>query len=207
MFTGIIKEIGAVKSVRIEKDHYRLVVSSNELAKNALVGDSIAVNGVCLSVTAVKNVLEFDVVKNTFDTTNLKRLRAGDSVNLEDAAKSGDKLSGHIVTGHVDGERAVKKNMATSKGWGIDIFMNKGDEKYLVSKGSVAIDGVSLTIAEVFGGFFRIFLIPLTLESTTLKSLKQGEYVNIEFDTLAKYANKAKESNITEDLLRKTGFM
>ncbi|MGB2600123.1 MAG: riboflavin synthase [Candidatus Omnitrophota bacterium] len=208
MFTGIIKEIGKVKKITRKGSSFSLQVACADVNKDVQAGDSVAANGVCLSaVSSDSGSVTFDVVKNTFDTTNLKRLKAGDAVNLEDALRMGDKVSGHMVTGHVDGERAIKGNTKTAKGWAIDISALSGDEKYLVSKGAVAVDGVSLTIGELHGGSFRIFLIPHTLENTTLKLKKAGDYVNVEFDMMGKYAEKKKLKNpITEDMLRDKGF-
>ncbi|MFC1644200.1 hypothetical protein ACFL5C_02650, partial [Candidatus Omnitrophota bacterium] len=116
--------------------------------------------------------------------------------------------SGHMVSGHVDGERVIKNNKETSAGWVLDIGIISGDEKNIISKGSVAIDGVSLTAGELFPGFFRIFLIPHTLENTALGVKKTGDYVNVEFDMIAKYAVKERQKeSITEDMLRKNGFI
>ena len=209
MFTGIVREIGKVKSITRKSSSFSLRVACEDIKKNLETGDSVAVNGVCLSVVAKDGKsVSFDIVKNTFDTTNLKRLKPGAAVNLEGALEMGDKVSGHMVTGHIDGERAVKNNIKTAKGWTIEIGMLSGDEKYLTSKGAVAIEGVSLTVGELTPGAFKVFLIPHTLENTTLKLKRSGDYVNVEFDMMAKYAEKKELKNsITEDMLRDKGFI
>jgi len=208
MFTGIIEEKGTVKVVNKKGSHTMISVGCGKVQGGIETGDSVAVNGVCLTVTGVGKDLTFDVVGNTLDNTNLKRLRAGTAVNLESAMKAGDKISGHMVTGHIDGERVIRKNVDTPKGRLVEIGMSPEDRKYLVAKGSVAVDGISLTVAEVEDRSFRVYLIPLTLESTTLKLKKPGEHVNVEFDIMAKYNEKApKSSGISRDFLRSTGFM
>jgi riboflavin synthase len=208
MFTGIIQEIGKTESIKKGSSSVKLEVSCEKIAEDVKLGDSISVNGTCLSVVDSKaKSLSFDVVINTFSVTNLKRLRAGSLVNLESALKLGEKVSGHMVTGHIDGERIVKSNSQTSRGWTIEVGTLPGDEEYLVSKGAVAIDGISLTIGELLPNSFKIFLIPHTLENTTLKLKKCGDYVNVEFDIMAKYAKKNKGSNITEKILREKGFI
>ncbi len=208
MFTGIITEIGKVKGLTVKGTSYTLRVKCDKTAADVNAGDSVAVNGVCLSVTGVKEGLVFDVVKNTLDKTNLRRLKPGDAVNLENALKFGGDISGHFVTGHIDGERRIKNSRKTSKGWAIDIEAMAGDEKYLVQRGSVSVDGVSLTVAEVYRGMFRIYLIPHTLENSTLGLKNAGNHVNIEFDMMAKYAAQARRgTSITEGMLREKGFI
>ena len=208
MFTGIIREIGKVKSISRGTSSTRLEAECGNISDDLQMGDSVAVNGVCLSVVGKsKGCITFDVVKNTIDTTNLKRLRAGSSVNLDSALTMGDKVSGHMVSGHIDGERVIKGNKKTAKGWMIEVRTLPGDEKYIVPKGSVAIDGASLTMGESDSGSFAVFLIPHTLENTTLKLKKRGDYVNVEFDMMAKYADKKKLKNsLTEDMLKDKGF-
>ncbi len=162
----------------------------------------------CLSVVNQKDSLVFDVVGNTLSKTSLKRLKAADAVNLENALKLGDTLSGHMVSGHIDGERLVRNMKKTARGWVAEINTCPGDEKYLIPRGSVAIDGISLTVGELLRGFFRIFLIPHTLDNTTLKLKKTGDYVNVEFDMMAKYAEKkSTQGTITDSMLREKGFM
>ena len=208
MFTGIIEETGIVKKLARKGSSVCLGVSCDKARENVKLGDSIAVNGVCLSVVEAGDSLIFDVVLNTLNKTTLKRLKPGDKVNLERALKMGDTLGGHIVSGHIDVERRVKKNQKTSAGWVLDVEMLPGDEKHLIEKGSVSIDGISLTVGEVSRGHFTIYLIPHTLDNTTVASRKAGDYVNVEFDMLAKYADrKDGQSSVTEDMLRDKGFI
>ena len=209
MFTGIIKEIGKIKSIKRSGSSVRLTVACATVNKDLETGDSISVSGVCLSAVGKDaSGISFDCVKNTFDVTNLKRLKAGDAVNLEGALKMGDKVSGHMVTGHVDGERVIKKNTTTSKGWMLEVAVLGDDEKYLVPKGAVSVDGVSLTVGELSPYSFKIFLIPHTLDNTTLKLKKTGDYVNVEFDIMAKYAERKNfKGRITEEMLKEKGFV
>ncbi len=193
MFTGIVEGTARVKMVSRRGTAARLEIDSLEAASDVKIGDSIAINGVCLTVTGKKNsVLFFDAVGNTLKKTGIKRLKPSDEVNLENALKIGDSVSGHMVSGHVDGERSVRGNKNTSRGRAFDVGILPGDEKYLVVGGSVAVDGVSLTVGAILRGFFRIFLIPHTFSNTTLKKKKTGDWVNVEFDMLAKYALKNK---------------
>ncbi len=208
MFTGIVNEIGKVKSFVKKASVYRLEVECKDVSMDLDIGDSVAVNGVCLSVVEINETLTFDVVDNTIKTTNLKRFKRGDLINLENAVKMGQTISGHMVSGHIDGERTIKNNKKTSRGWVIDVAMLPGDEKHLIPKGSVAIDGTSLTVGELFSGAFRIFLIPHTLDNTILKFKKSGDYVNVEFDMMGKYSEKEKNKRpITKNMLMEKGFM
>jgi len=208
MFTGIVREIGTVKSIARKGRFARLEVACDKVKENIDLGDSVAVNGICLSVIAVKRTLFFDVVGNTLKQTNLKRLKAGDKVNLENALKIGDTLSGHMVSGHSDGERPVKASGKVSRGCILDIGIKPGDEKYVVPKGSVSVDGVSLTIGEVKRDLFRIFLIPHTLQNSTLSFRSRGDHVNVEFDMMAKYSGKGPgKGGITRSVLSEEGFI
>ncbi|MBD3426070.1 MAG: riboflavin synthase [Candidatus Omnitrophica bacterium] len=208
MFTGIITEIGEVRSVSRKGADSVLRVSCNRTREDLTIGDSVAVNGVCLSVVDNKDPLEFDVVANTFKKTNLKRLKAGSKVNLENALKAGDSLSGHMVTGHIDCERPIKSLSKTKDGWVLDVALSPQDDQHLVPRGSIAVDGVSLTVGELRKDQVRIFLIPHTIDNTILKLKTRGDYVNLEFDIMAKYAQKnLTENSITEKMLREKGFI
>jgi riboflavin synthase len=208
MFTGIITEIGEVKSIVKKGVSTLLEVKCSKTADNIALGDSVAVNGVCLSVVKMNGALSFDVVGNTFNKTNLKRLKTKDRVNLENALKLGDTLSGHMVSGHIDCERPIRASKKTSKGWALDIGILPGDEKHIVPRGSVAVDGISLTVGEISSKSIRIFVIPHTLENTILNLKRTGDYVNLEFDMMAKYAEKKNpESSISQNMLREKGFM
>ncbi|MBL7072946.1 MAG: riboflavin synthase [Candidatus Omnitrophica bacterium] len=208
MFTGIVSEIGKVKSIRRRGALVQLEVECGKrLIKETAIGASIAINGVCLSVTRKNGSLFFDVVENTLKKTNLKRLKISSPVNLEKALKLGDDVSGHMVTGHVDDERRIKRIQRSSAKCILDVNISPNDEKYLVQRGSVAIDGVSLTVAEVYGTFFRVYLIPHTIENTVLKFKKQNDHVNVEYDMTAKYIEKGLGEVISKDFLRKKGFI
>ena len=209
MFTGIIQEIGTVKKISRKRDMTYLEVSCKQVLRDAVLGDSIAVNGVCLSIVKKgTDLLGFDVVFNTFNTTNLKRFRSGSAVNLESSLKMGDDISGHMVSGHIDKERTLIRNTKTIDGWILEINIKAEDRKHIVTKGSITVDGVSLTIGDIGANSIKIFLIPHTLDNTVLKNKKTGDHVNIEFDQLGKYAAKdSAKSNITKNMLFEKGFM
>jgi riboflavin synthase len=183
MFTGIVREKGRVASVAERDEGIRLVV---EARTEAAIGDSVAIGGVCLTV--VENgggTLAFDAVPETLDRTSLGRLRAGDPVNVEPALRAGEPLGGHIVQGHVDG-------VATVRSTGALTWFDLGPElsRYCVEKGSVTVEGCSLTVAALDDAGFAVALIPHTLEVTTLGGLRPGDPVNVEVDVLAKYVER-----------------
>ncbi len=191
MFTGLVQMLGTVAAVRSAPPGRRLVVGGGALAAAARIGDSVAVNGCCLTVVAVDGEqLAFDAGPETLERTNLGRLAAGDGVNLEPSLRMGDPLGGHLVTGHIDGrgtlERRVDEN-AWSTFW---IAAAPRLTAQMSSKGSVAVDGVSLTLVEVEAERFSVALIPHTLAATTLGRLAPGDSVNLETDLLAKYVEK-----------------
>ena len=181
MFTGIVREVGRV----VEFDGSRLVV---EATTNAAGGDSVAVDGVCLTVLDGSR-LAFDVVPETLSRTTLGALRPGDGVNIEPALRAGDPLGGHHVQGHVDGIGRVR-----STGEPVWIDAPVDILRYCVEKGSITVDGVSLTIAAVDDAGFAVALIPHTLTATTLGELEAGDAVNLEADVLAKYVERLLES-------------
>jgi len=208
MFTGIVTETGRVVKMSRAGETARIEIACGSTAEKVETGDSVAVNGVCLSVVDIGKNLAFDVVGNTLKKTALKRLKTGAAVNLENALRMGDDVSGHMVSGHVDGERRVRRNQKASGGWVLEVATQPGDGEYLVPGGSVAIDGVSLTVGEMRRGCFRVYLIPHTLAGTTLEFKKTGDYVNIEFDMMSKYpGNKSGGGAISETMLRDKGFM
>lgn len=208
MFTGIIREIGTVKGLSRKGSSARLIIDCSKIKGSVEIGDSVAVNGVCLSVVEKNGKLVFDVIGNTLITTGLNNIKKGDKVNLENALKLGDSVGGHMVSGHIDGQRRIKNFKKTSKGLELDIALNRGDDKYLISKGSVAIDGISLTVGDLSKDHMKLYIIPHTVENTILKLKRTGDYVNLEFDMMAKYAEKGKTSSkITNELLREKGFM
>ena len=206
MFTGIVREKGRIIKVVRSGQAYRLVIKADIVGRSMDMGESIAVNGICLSLVKKTECLFFDVVHNTYKSTNLKRLRPGSIVNLEEALKAGDDLSGHIVSGHVDAERKILKNQKVDDGWILDIETLISDKGFITPKGSITIDGVSLTIGDVRRKHIRIFVIPHTLDNTTIPARKPGDFVNVEFDVMAKYVNNTK-SVITNDFLSQRGFI
>jgi riboflavin synthase len=196
MFTGIIEGTGIIKSIVKIKDanrsaDSRIEIDLGKLTKGLQVGDSVNVNGTCLTTTRImKNNAYFEVVKETMKRTSLGMLEIGDHVNLERSLRISDRIEGHIVLGHIDGvgeiEDIVKKPSET-KIW---ISANKEIAKFLVSKGSVALDGISFTIVDVWKNKFSIALVPHTLAVTTFKNRLKGNKVNIEVDILSKYVAK-----------------
>ena len=191
MFSGIVGELGRVESVDSSPDGTRLRVRAPQTASATRPGDSVAVNGVCLTATMVaEGVVSFHAVPETVSRSALGRLRAGGAVNIEAALRAGDPLGGHIVQGHVDGVGRVRAVEPDGEGRRLEVELPRGLERYCVEKGSVAVDGVSLTIAGLDGGTVSIALVPHTLAATTLGSLAPGDEVNIEVDVLAKYVER-----------------
>ncbi len=188
MFNGIVEEIGIVDALERRKNLSVLKVRARKVVSGTKLGDSIAVEGVCLTVTdKKKNVLGFDMMRETVNKTSLGRLRRGDKVNLERALKAGGRVSGHFVTGHIDDVGRIEQKVSEANYEELSIRLPKGLGKYIVPKGSVALDGVSLTVGKVGKGRFSVYLIPFTKQVTTLGSKKKGDPVNIETDILAKY--------------------
>lgn len=188
MFTGIVEEKGTIHSLEQKKNLYVLKVKAKKILKNIKLGDSIAVNGVCLSVTGRKNgVLSFDVMKETIAKTTLKTLKPKDKVNLERALKAASRFGGHLVTGHIDGAGKIRRVIKKKNYVELQIGIAQKLLKFVVAKGSVCVDGVSLTVGEVKAVYFSVYLIPLTVRATTLGSKKKGDDANIETDIFAKY--------------------
>jgi riboflavin synthase len=206
VFTGIVEELGTVASVEPLVDGTRLTVHGPLVSSDAKIGDSIAVNGVCLTVVEVSGEsFGVDVVQETLRRSSLKNLSAGDRVNLERAMALGDRLGGHIVQGHVDGTgvlRAVEPDGVTR----FDLPARLS--RYVVEKGSITVDGVSLTVVDAGGGEFSVALIPTTKELTTLGVLGPGDEVNIEVDVLAKHVERlaaAHLEHLTNDAAAHSG--
>jgi riboflavin synthase len=187
MFTGIVRERGRVASMRQEPEGLRLEIDAPETASQLGVGDSVSISGACLTATAVSNGrFSVTAVAETLDRTTLGRLALEDEVNLETATRAGDPLGGHFVQGHVD---AVGRVASVDDG---RVWVEAAPEilRYCVEKGSITVDGVSLTIAALRGDAFEVALIPHTLEVTTLGAVEPGDEVNLEVDVLAKYVEK-----------------
>ena len=187
MFTGIVELTGTIRDTRVVAGGRRLHVDAGPVARECKNGDSVSVQGVCLTVASVKgNALAFDVITETLQRTTLGRKNIGDRVNLEQSLKVGDRFDGHFVQGHIDGTAAVTEVRHSDREYVIGLRPNEHLTPYMVPKGSVAIDGVSMTIAEVRDGDFTVALIPTTLERTTLSTLAVGDLVNIESDIIAR---------------------
>lgn len=194
MFTGIIEGLGTVERVETRADGARLVVRAGDLLASACMGESIAVNGVCLTITALADgAFAADLSPETLRRSTLGGLRAGDPVNLERPLRVDQRLGGHIVQGHVDGVGTVTGVRPEGDGVRMHIALPAPLTPFAVEKGSVAIDGVSLTIAGVFDHEVAVALIPRTLAATTLGRRQVGEQVNVEVDILAKYVQRLLE--------------
>ncbi|HUV04476.1 MAG TPA: riboflavin synthase [Armatimonadota bacterium] len=191
MFTGLIEEKGKVIRAEPGPGGMRLTVEAPEVSRDVKLGDSVAVNGACLTAVEVSRpMLTFDIVRETVERSTLGRLRPGDAVNLERPLRAGDRLGGHMVLGHVDGIGAVRE---IRKSGGEMIFRFEAPVeimKYVVQKGSLAVDGISLTVAELGPDWFSVAVIPHTLVSTTLGDAAAGSTVNLETDIIGKYVFK-----------------
>jgi riboflavin synthase len=191
MFTGIIEELGSVESVEPRGEDARIVIRAKTVTSDSNDGDSIAVNGVCLTALDVtENSFAADCSRETLERSTLGRLRAGTPVNLERAVTPATRLGGHIVQGHVDARGEFVSAMDHGGSWTVRIAYPKELRKYLVFKGSVAVEGISLTIAALTDEYFEIAIIPKTWEVTNLSHLKPGDPVNLEADVIAKYVDR-----------------
>jgi len=215
MFTGLIEDVGKVAGIERNGPTARLLVETSFPPAELNLGESIAVNGVCLTVADLKKVTAvFDVSPETIDRTGLRSLKNGSRVNLERALRLGDRFGGHIVTGHIDCVALVTKRQEAAGNIVITVRIAPEFVRYLVKKGSVTIDGVSLTINDVADNCFTVNVIPHTAVTTTLHEKRTGDEVNIETDIIGKYLERllsVKESGavsgITLDLLAKNGFL
>ena len=216
MFTGIIEEVGVVKSIRMGAQSAVITIQAEKVMEDIHVGDSIATNGVCLTVTSFdKNSYSVDVMHETLRRTNLGTLKSGSRVNLERAMAADGRFGGHIVAGHVDDPGTITSMEKDDNAIWITIRTTPAVLKYIVEKGSIAIDGISLTVARVDDKSFAVSVIPHTGANTTLLEKKPGDTVNLETDMVGKYVEKllryeeSKEkplSGITMDFLKSHGF-
>jgi riboflavin synthase len=187
VFTGIVREIGRVEAVEARPDGALLRIRAPETAPQVATGDSVAVNGVCLTATASEDgVLAFDAVPETLRRSSLGRLEAGAAVNVEPALRAGEPLGGHFVQGHADGVGRVRR----ADEEGLEIEAPPAILRYCVEKGSIAVEGVSLTIAGLAGDSFTVALVPHTRAATTLGALGEGDEVNLEADVMAKHVER-----------------
>ena len=217
MFTGIIEEIGIVKSVKSKV----ITIEANKIFDDLKLGDSVAVNGTCLTISSFSNkIFNADITTETLSRTNLGDLKSGFKVNLERALTSNGRLGGHIVSGHIDGVGIIKNISKSENDIILKIEVSANLMKYIIEKGSVAVDGISLTVAKVDSNKnnFSVAIIPHTLKETVLYYKKSGDKVNIENDIIGKYVEKLltfnncnneknnKNSNINMEFLIKNGF-
>ena len=188
MFNGIINFTGKItKIIKYKKDFIISVNSKMKFSKNEL-GSSVCCSGACLTVNNVnRNTVSFYVSKETLDKTNFKHLKAGDIINLEKSMKHGQRISGHFVQGHVDTACRVQKIISQGKSKYIDISLDKKYKKYVIKKGSITLNGISLTISKLLNNGFQVVIIPWTYKCTNLRNLKKRDLVNVEFDVLSKY--------------------
>lgn len=211
MFTGIIEEIGRVRALRRGARSFTLEIEARKVLEGTQVGDSIATNGVCLTVTRMdEGGFAVDVMPETVERTALKRLQPGSPVNLERALTLNSRLGGHLVAGHVDATGRIASRREDDTALWLEVEAEPAVLRYVVEKGSIAIDGVSLTVARVGERSFFVSLIPHTQGVTTLHERRVGDRVNLENDMLVKYVEKlmgrAPQGGLTLDFLRENGF-
>ncbi|MCM1990661.1 riboflavin synthase [Oceanirhabdus seepicola] len=212
MFTGIIEEVGTIKNITSGGDKRSFTMECKEVLNGVRKGDSIAVNGVCLTVNSFGDKhFVADVMNETVKASTFKWCKEGDSVNLERALRMGDRLGGHIITGHIDCVGQVQRKYRDGNAVKYEIefpieYMNR-----VVNKGSIGVDGISLTIMEIKNNTFTISIIPTTSEDTIISKKDSGDAVNLEFDIIGKYVQRIevnqKKSNIDMSFLEKNGFM
>lgn len=208
MFTGIIEETGKIHSITSEK----IIIECGIILEDSKIGDSIAVNGACLTISDLSDKsFTADISPETVRITSLGKLRAGDYVNLERAMLANGRFGGHIVSGHVDGLGKLLAIKPCKDFYELKVELNPQQEKYVVKKGSIAINGISLTIANIEKNIITLAIIPHTLKNTNLKFLEVGDIVNIEVDMIAKYIEKFlstsnNKSKITLEYLQEHGF-
>lgn len=217
MFTGIIEEIGIVKELQVSYKVSKIVIEAKKVLEDTKIGDSIATNGVCLTVTDIKsNTFSAEIMGETFRRSNLGKLKKGDNVNLERALTLNSRLGGHIVSGHIDGIGEIVGIKEEDISVWISIKTKYEILRYIIEKGSITIDGISLTVAYVDDEIFKVSIIPHTGKETTLLKKVIGDEVNLECDLIGKYVEKLllnksegtkKSSNISEEFLIENGFI
>lgn len=210
MFTGIIEEVGKIKNIQ-GGTNYKLTIAASKILEDIHLGDSIAVNGICLTVISWDNgSFTVDVMRETLERTSLHRLRAGSFVNLERALAANGRFGGHIVSGHIDGTGEIINIRRDANAVWYKIKTSEKIMEFIIEKGSIAIDGISLTVAKVDRSAFYVSVIPHTLENTILLSKKTGDIVNLENDIVGKYiksfTDKNSNSTLCESFLKNNGF-
>lgn len=210
MFTGIIEEIGVVKSIRHGSKSAQIAIEADKIFSDLKIGDSVSTNGVCLTVTSIqKNIYTADVMNETLSRSALGKLVPGSKVNLERAMAADGRFGGHIVSGHIDGTGTIKQIKQDDIAIWYTITTKPEIMRYIVEKGSIAINGISLTVAKAERDSFRVSIIPHTAKETTLSLQKVGSVVNLENDIVGKYIEKftaPSGGGITKEFLLKNGF-
>lgn len=217
MFTGIIEELGIIQEIKKGSKSSKLLIKANKVLENTKIGDSICTNGVCLTVASLKtNSFEADVMAETLRRSNLGDLKVGSKVNLERALSLQSRLGGHIVSGHIDGTGEIISLIKEDNAIWVTIKTTNNILRYIVLKGSITIDGISLTVAYVDDKSFKVSIIPHTAQETTLLNKTNGDTVNLECDVISKYVEKLmglkpvdkcnKSASITKDFLKINGF-
>jgi riboflavin synthase len=211
MFTGIVEELGKVKTLARTAGAARLTISASTVLGGTAPGDSICVNGVCLTVVEIGTAqFSADVAQETLKVTNLGDLRAGQQVNLERALQLSARVGGHLVTGHVDAVGRIREKREEGNSWRVFIEAPETALRYVIKKGSIAVDGISLTIADLDKAVFSIAMIPHTAKLTTLGFKAAGDSVNLETDIIGKYVERLLAGRVAggvnRELLKKAGF-
>lgn len=208
MFTGIVEEIGIVIDINETSSGSLLKVKTEKVSSDVNLGDSIAVNGICLSVVHIEgNIISFDVMPETLKKTDIGELKTKSPVNLERSLKADSRIGGHFVSGHIDYKGRVVDISRGPEGAGYKISLLDEFSKFVVKKGSVSVDGVSLTVADVQRQFFTVYLIPHTLKTTTMGHKKKGDLVNIETDLIGKYIAKDRQGRDLNSILKRYQYM
>jgi len=210
MFTGIIEEVGKIKNIQ-GGTNYKLTIAASKILEDIHLGDSIAVNGICLTTIKWDNgSFTVDVMRETLERTSLYKLRAGSFVNLERALAANGRFGGHIVSGHIDGTGEIINIRRDANAVWYKIKTSEKIMEFIIEKGSIAIDGISLTVAKVDRSAFYVSVIPHTLENTILLRKKTGDIVNLENDIVGKYiksfTDKNSNSTLCESFLKSNGF-
>jgi riboflavin synthase len=195
MFTGIIEEAGIVHSIEQSASSIQLTIRANVCGQGLRIGDSLAVNGCCLTVVEIRGrpgskKVRFDLLAETWNRTNFREMKTGSLVNLERSLRTDGRLDGHFVAGHIDGTGIIRRWEAKGGDWVLDIAAPPEVMDLVIFKGSIAVDGISLTVAAVIPGGLRIWIIPHTFEVTALRERKVGDAVNLESDLIGKYVRK-----------------
>ncbi|TVP91714.1 riboflavin synthase [Alkalibacterium sp.] len=216
MFTGIVEEIGEIKSIKKGSKSSVLTIRANKVLEDTAIGDSIMTNGVCLTVTDMSSAdFKADVMSETLDRSALGSLTQGSRLNLERALNLQTRLGGHMVSGHIDGTGVIKNFRKDDNAVWVTIEAEEKLLRYIIEKGSIAIDGISLTVASVSDTDFQVSIIPHTADETTLLSHKVGDQVNLEVDLIGKYVEKLlglssdtdNKEKITQAYLKNNGFV